>query len=246
MKNELLSKTLAQIVNADHQAANVFEKYDLDFCCKGKRTLQQACAEKELKEEEVVSDLEKISQGINGSIVINYDTLSLAQLAEYIVMTHHSYVKKEMPVLLGYLQKIASKHGDHHPEMIVVLELFTAVKEEMEQHMQKEELVLFPRIKDIEKQLTEGKEIIINSTYLLSPISLMEQEHDHAGSMLAEIKNLTRDYNPPADACTTYRLSLASLKAFEMDLHQHVHLENNILFPKALQMFESTKPYSLN
>ena len=246
MKKELLSKTLAQIVNANHQAANVFEKYELDFCCKGKRTLEQACTESELKIDEVISDLEKTGEGNSCSVVINYDKLSLSQLSEYIVMTHHSYVKKEMPAILGYLQKVASKHGERHPEMILVLELFKAVKEEMEHHMQKEELILFPRIKEIERQITEGREILINSTYLLSPISMMEQEHDHAGSMLAEIRRLTKDYSPPEDACTTYRLSYASLKAFELDLHQHVHLENNILFPKAMQMFESTGSYSLN
>ena len=151
-----------------------------------------------------------------------------------------------MPVILGYLQKVVSKHGDRHPEMIKVLQLFTAVKEEMEGHMQKEELILFPRIKDIEHQLTEGKQIIINSTYLLSPINMMEQEHDHAGSLLAEIRQLINDYNPPADACTTYRLCYASLQAFELDLHQHVHLENNILFPKAMQLFGMSNQYSLN
>jgi regulator of cell morphogenesis and NO signaling len=244
--NELMTKSLAQIVNNNHRAAIVFEKYHLDFCCKGKRTLAQACTESELKAEEVLSDLERTIQSSSSSIAINYDNLSLAQLAEYIVMTHHSFVKKEMPVILGYLQKVVSRHGDRHPEMIKVLQLFTAVKEEMEGHMQKEELILFPRIKDIEHQLTEGKQIIINSTYLLSPINMMEQEHDHAGSLLAEIRQLINDYNPPADACTTYRLCYASLQAFELDLHQHVHLENNILFPKAMQLFGMSNQYSLN
>ena len=244
--NELMTKSLAQIVNNNHRAAIVFEKYHLDFCCKGKRTLAQACTESELKAEEVLSDLERTIQSSSSSIAINYDNLSLAQLAEYILMTHHSFVKKEMPVILGYLQKVVSKHGDRHPEMIKVLQLFTAVKEEMEGHMQKEELILFPRIKDIEHQLTEGKQIIINSTYLLSPINMMEQEHDHAGSLLAEIRQLINDYNPPADACTTYRLCYASLQAFELDLHQHVHLENNILFPKAMQLFGMSNQYSLN
>jgi len=244
--SELMTKSLAQIVNSNHRAATVFEKYHLDFCCKGKRTLQQACTESELKIEEVLSDLEKTEQGNSCSIAINYDKLSLAQLAEYIVMTHHSFVKKEMPATLGYLQKVASKHGDRHPEMIKVVELFVAVKEEMEHHMQKEELILFPRIKEIERHLAEGREIIINRTYLLSPINIMEQEHDYAGSLLAEIRQLTNDYNPPADACTTYRLSYASLQAFELDLHQHVHLENNILFPKALQLFGMPNRCSLN
>ena len=107
-------------------------------------------------------------------------------------------------------------------------------------------MVLFPRIKDIENQIQEGKKVVINSSYLQSPINMMEQEHDHAGSMLAEIRNLTNNYTPPADACTTYQLSFASLQAFELDLHHHVHLENNILFPKALKMFGETNKILLN
>ena len=121
-----------------------------------------------------------------------------------------------------------------------------ANKEEMEQHMQKEEVVLFPRIKEIEKQLSEGKEIVINSTYLEAPVNMMEQEHEHAGGLLADIRMLTGNYNLPADACTTYRLSFAALEAFELDLHKHIHLENNILFPKALKMFGHSQQCSLN
>ena len=242
--SELMTKSLAQIVNTNHRAATVFEKYHLDFCCNGKRTLQQACTESELKIEEVVSDLEKTAQG--KSFPLHYDNMSLTQLADYIVLTHHSYVKKEMPAILSYLEKVASKHGDRHPEMIKVLEHFATVKEEMEQHMQKEEQILFPRIKEIEQKLAGGSEIIINNTFLLSPISMMEQEHDHAGSLLAEIRQLTNNYNPPVDACTTYKLSFAALQAFELDLHQHVHLENNILFPKALTLLGPAQQCSLN
>lgn len=242
--SELMTKSLAQIVNTNHRAATVFEKYHLDFCCKGKRTLQQACTESELKIEEVLSDLERTAQ--EKSIPVHYENMSLTQLADYIVLTHHSYVKKEMPAILSYLEKVASKHGNGHPEMMRVLELFATVKEEMGQHMQKEEQILFPRIKEVEQQLGEGNEIIINNTYLLSPISMMEQEHDHAGSLLSEIRQLTNDYTPPADACTTYKLSFASLQAFEHDLHQHVHLENNILFPKALRLFVPVNQCSLN
>ena len=242
--NVLASKTLAQIVTNNHKAASIFEKHHLDFCCKGKRTLEQACSESDIKIEEVIEQLEKAGD-INDSKT-NYNELSLAQLSEHIVSTHHNYVKNEMPALLGYLQKVASKHGDRHPEMNKVFQIFVAVKEEMEFHMQKEEMVLFPRIKDIENQIQEGKKVVINSSYLQSPINMMEQEHDHAGSMLAEIRNLTNNYNPPADACTTYQLSFASLQAFELDLHRHVHLENNILFPKALKMFGSQINISLN
>jgi len=243
--NEFLTKSLAQIVNSNHRAATVFEKYHLDFCCKGKRSLEKACAEKQLKVEDVLSDLEKTNEN-SCSIPVNYDCFSLTVLADHIVAIHHNFVKKESPAILGYLQKVAFKHGGEHPEMLKVLELFTAVKEEMEHHMEKEESVLFPRIKKIEKIITAGREIIINSTYLLSPINLIEEEHDYAGSLMAEIRQLTNNYIPPADACTTYRLSYASLEAFELDLHQHIHLENNLLFPKAVKLFNAADSCSLN
>ncbi len=244
--SEILTKSLAQIVNNNHRAATVFEKYHLDFCCKGKRTLQQACAESELKVEDVLSELERTEQTSSDKVVINYDKLSLSQLADYIITTHHQYVKKEMPAIVLYLQKVASKHGERHPEMLKVFDLFTAVKEEMDMHMQKEEAVLFPRIKELEKQLAAGNKNNLSITYLKSPIIMMEQEHDHAGAAMAEIRQLTSNYNLPADACTTYRLSFAALEAFELDLHQHVHLENNILFPKALQLFKTTGAVQLN
>lgn len=244
--NDLETKTLAQIVNGNYRAALVFERYHLDFCCKGKRTLQQACEESDLQLDEVLSALENTEQGNAGSVGGEFGEMSLTQLADHIVATHHSYVKAEIPAILGYLQKVAAKHGDHHPEMIKVLQLFSVLIEEMEQHMQKEEIVLFPRVKEAEKKLAAGTDFEVASSFLLSPINMLEQEHDHAGSLLSEIRTLTLDYYPPADACTTYRLSLAALQAFELDLHQHVHLENNMLFPKALLMFEQSKQCSLN
>ena len=117
----------------------------------------------------------------------------------------------------------------------------------MEGHMKKEELILFPRIKELQK-LTEQKKatLQINLNYLQSPITMMEQEHDHAGGLLKEIRILSNDYNPPVDACTTYRLSFAVLQAFELDLHQHVHLENNILFPKIISQFKNLQGFVLN
>jgi regulator of cell morphogenesis and NO signaling len=244
--NEITEKSLAQIVNNDHRAATVFEKYHLDFCCKGKRSLQQACDESQLNVAEILSELDIAAEYGNSNAVIDYDKLSLSQLAEYITTTHHQYVKKEMPAIAMYLQKIAAKHGDRHPEMRNVFETFTALKEEMEMHIQKEEVVLFPRIKEMENQLTSGNQLNVHVSYLKSPISMMEQEHDHAGAAMAEIRKLTSNYTLPDDACTTYTLSFAALQAFELDLHQHVHLENNILFPKALAMFKKMEQGQMN
>ncbi len=237
--------TLAQIVNSNHKTASVFEKYHLDFCCKGKRTLEQACAEQQLQMTEVTADLDTIFT--KNDSTIDFEKMTLIQLVDYILQTHHDYVKKELPQIFAYLHKVSSKHGERHPELYKIFEIFTAVKEEMENHMQKEELILFPRIKELQKLAdNENAKLQLNITYLQSPISVMEQEHDHAGSLLNEIRLLSNDYNPPVDACTTYRLSFAVLQAFELDLHQHVHLENNILFPKSIFLFKNLQGPVLN
>lgn len=233
---ELLTKSLARIVTENHKTAAVFEKYKLDFCCKGKRTLQDACRENKVNPAEVLLELEKTS-GTGNDGLSDPSQLPLHELADQIVRTHHSYVRHELPLIYGYLDKVSSKHGERHPELYKIFELFTAVKEEMEMHMMKEEKVLFPRISEVERLVNENKTLHINSTFIGAPVTMMEQEHDHAGSLLAEIRELTNNYVPPADACTTYKLSFASLQAFELDLHRHVHLENNILFPKALGLF---------
>lgn len=242
--SELRTKSLAHIVNSNHRTASVFEKYHLDFCCKGRRTLYQACEESQIPVDQIIAELENITDSC--SVPVHFSNMSLTQLAEYIVMTHHVYVKEKMPSILLYLQKIASKHALTHPEMVKVLETFTALKEDMEQHMQKEELILFPRIKTLEKITTESEPQNTDLSYLQSPITLMEEEHDHAGLLLEEIRKLTNNYTPTADGCTTYNLCYAALQAFEFDLHQHVHLENHILFPKTLDLIKKLNNPALN
>ena len=247
MNESFSSLSLAQIVNNNHQAASVFEKYHLDFCCKGKRSLEQACVEQQLPISKVTEDLKNIFTKDNAGAAIDFEKMNLAQLADYIVQTHHAYVKNEMPQIYAYLQKVSSKHGERYPELYRIFQTFNAVKEEMEGHMKKEELILFPRIKELQKLADdENAQLQLNISYLQSPITVMEQEHDHAGNLLNDIRILSNDYTPPQDACTTYRLSFAALKAFELDLHQHVHLENNILFPKAIETFRDLQTTVLN
>jgi len=246
MNKTFSSLTLAQIVNNNHQAASVFEKYHLDFCCKGKRSLEQACSEQQLSISKVTEDLENVFTK-DSNRPVDFEKMNLTQLADYIVQTHHAYVKNEMPQIYAYLQKISSKHGDRHPELYKIFQAFAAIKEEMEGHMKKEELILFPRIKEMEKLANnETANLQLNLGYLQSPIQVMEQEHDHAGGLLNDIRILSQDYTAPQDACTTYRLSFAALNAFELDLHQHVHLENNILFPKAINTFKELQTTTLN
>jgi regulator of cell morphogenesis and NO signaling len=232
----LQEQTLAEIVTSNYRTAAVFEKYHLDFCCKGKRSLEQACEEKQLNMTELLSELELTSLRETGA-VINFEELSLSQLVDHIIAHHHQYVKNEMPLIALYLQKIAAKHGGRHPEMLKVFEIFIALKEELEMHMQKEEQILFPRIKAAENRVWEETGQAANQSFLQAPIHVMEEEHDNAGEAMTAIRELTNNYTLPEDACTTYKLSFAALAAFETDLHHHVHLENNILFPKALRLF---------
>ena len=234
MKNELFSKTLAQIVDENHKAATIFEKYTFDFCCKGKRSLQAACEEKDLPAETVAEEL-GLALNANESTAVDFNKFSLATLADYIVSVHHDYTKKELPQIFYYLQKVSSKHGDRHSELNEIFEKFLELRDEMEMHMQKEEQILFPRIKELENAIENNKR---SAASIQIPIAAMEDEHEHAGNLLKEIRNLSNNYNPPPDACTTYRLSFAAFKAFEEDLHQHIHLENNILFPRAIKLLE--------
>ena len=234
---EYKQHTLAAIVADRHQAAAVFEKYQLDFCCKGKRTLQQACEEKHIPVEPVIEELQQVfdtGSAMEDQVLF---AMSASQLVDYIVLKHHLYVQRAMPLIREHLQRVATKHGDRFPYMQQVFELFTVLQQEMDAHMQKEEKVLFPRIKEVEKTVKQNNAwSALNTGYISQPVYMMEAEHEEAGSLMSEIRQWTNDYTPPADACTTFRISLAELKAFEEDLHRHVHLENHILFPRIVQM----------
>lgn len=236
---EYKNHTLAAIVSDRHQAAAVFEKYHLDFCCKGKRTLQQACAEKNIPVEPILEELQQVFEP--GSAVEDQllGTMSVSQLTDYIVLKHHVYVKHAMPVIYQHLNRVATKHGERFPYMQQVFNLFATLQLEMDSHMQKEEMVLFPRIKEVDKALEQkSDQPVINAGYISNPIHMMETEHEEAGELLAQIRQLTNDYTPPPDACTTFRISLAELRSFEEDLHRHIHLENNILFPRIVKMMQ--------
>jgi regulator of cell morphogenesis and NO signaling len=229
--------TLGAIVANRHQAASVFEKYQLDFCCKGKRTLQQACEEKHIPVEPVIEELQQVfdtGSAVQDQVVL---AMSASQLVDYIVLKHHLYVRQAMPLILQHLERVATKHGDRFPYMQQVFDLFTVLQQDMDGHMQKEEQVLFPRIKEVEKTVTQnGPRAALDLGYISQPIYMMESEHEEAGNLMSEIRQWTSDYTPPADACTTFRISMAELKDFEEDLHRHVHLENNVLFPRIVQM----------
>jgi regulator of cell morphogenesis and NO signaling len=243
--NEFKSKSLSQIANEQHQTAAVFEKYNLDYCCNGKRSLQQACSENYISLNEVVAELQNICE--NKTKELDFNNVKLFQLADYIVYTHHSYVKKEMPRMLSYLEKVSFKHGSRHNELYKISELFVDLYNEMTYHVHHEETILFPRIKQLEQNGFEPIPFDIKHyQYLELPIIDMKDDDEDAGDKMAEIRKLTNNYTPPADSCTTFKLLYASLQAFEIDLHYYIHLENSILFPKALDLEKETKYKVLN
>lgn len=231
----IAQQTLANIVTRNYFTVPVLEKYHLDFCCKGKRTLADACMEKGLSLEIVSEELEKSLSALQTN-KMPFTEMIAEQLISYILIHHHFYVKQCMPTILGHLEKVATKHGDRFPYMVEVFSLFKDINAEMTSHMYKEETILFPRIKEVASLQEAHQHKNLAAGYIAAPILVMELEHDHAGDILYKIRELTNNYTPPAEACTTFQVCLAELKEFEEDMHRHVHLENNILFPLAEKM----------
>ncbi len=229
-------ETLGQIAAKDLRKADVFKKYGIDFCCGGKKTVKEACAEKGLDVTKIEQELQQADEALS-SRAIPYNEWNLDFLADYIVNTHHSYVKNTLPELVGYANKVADVHGQQHPELNKIKSLVDAVNAELSGHMVKEEKVLFPYIKTL--VLADSNEQIPEAAHfgtIQNPINMMEMEHELVGKKLAEIRALSNNYTLPEDGCASYSLLYKMLDEFENDLHLHVHLENNILFPKALGM----------
>jgi len=225
MKN-LAEQAVGLLVANNFKTASVFSKYQIDFCCGGKKTLIEACIQKGINVNEVINDLNLLSKTNND--VMPFNEMSSSDLISYIIIHHHFYTKQHMPIILEHLQKVAFKHGEKFTYMPKVAQLFEALHVDMLQHMHKEETILFPAIKELAQQKTV--DVYNSSNFILQIIENMEAEHTTAGDMLASIKELTNNFTPPEEACTTFRISLQELQDFETNLHQHVHLENNILF----------------
>ena len=232
----LKNKTIGSFVAEDFRTAAVFSKYRIDFCCKGNRTVTEVCEKQNIDADTLLENVLQVVQSENnGSIDFNSWPLDL--LADYIEKTHHRYVEEKTNVLLPFLDKLCKVHGANHPELFKINELFIGCAGELSQHMKKEELVLFPFVKRMVKT-KESDGILSQPSFgtVSNPIAMMMHEHDNEGERFREIAALTDNYTPPADACTTYRVTFAMLKEFEADLHKHIHLENNILFPKAVAL----------
>lgn len=229
-------KQIGEFVAQDYRTAAVFSKYGIDFCCRGHRTVEEVCTKNEIDSDELLSDLDR-ALSANTDQSIDYKSWPLDLLAEYIEKKHHRYVEEKIPVLRQFLDKLCRVHGERHPELFKINQLFTASAGELASHMKKEELILFPFIKKMVKaQIDQGAILAPQFGSVKNPIETMMQEHDNEGVRFREIAALTNNYNPPADACNTYKVTFAMLDEFEKDLHLHIHLENNILFPEAAKL----------
>lgn len=228
------NKTIGTFVAEDFRTAAVFSKYKIDFCCKGNRTIDEVCEKQEIDPKVLLKKIQEALSGDNGN-TIDFNSWPLDLLADYIEKTHHRYVEEKSVIIMQFLNKLCSVHGANHPELFKINVLFTECAGELAQHMKKEELMLFPFVKKMVNGKEAGKALAQPPFGTVSnPIAMMMHEHDAEGDRFREIASLTNDYKAPSDGCTTYKVTFAMLKEFEENLHTHIHLENNILFPKAM------------
>jgi regulator of cell morphogenesis and NO signaling len=227
------AKTVREIAVEMPYATRVFEKLGIDYCCGGSKTLEQACAAANVKVSEI---LESIA-GAPAAAEQDWKTGRLGELIAHIIGTHHSFVKSEAPRLESLIAKVCGVHGKNHPELLQVQTVFRGLGGELSAHLMKEENILFPYIARMEQTIAAGHPAPHPPFGTVeNPIHMMMMEHDSAGEALRELHRLTNDFAPPPDACISYQTLYRALSEFEADLHQHIHLENNILFPRAVQM----------
>lgn len=227
-------ETIGEIVTKDYRKAQVFKHYGIDFCCGGKKTIKEVCEKKGIDTDEVTKALASIQDNTN-SCENDYTKWDIGFLTDYIINTHHQYVKENTSFIVELANKVAKVHGQQHPEVVEVAKLFNQVGEDLMLHLSKEEKVLFPFIKELATVQREGGQLPESAFgHVSNPIHVMESEHEQAGDLLHTIREITHDFTLPANACNSYTILYKKLDEYENDLHKHVHLENNILFPKAL------------
>jgi regulator of cell morphogenesis and NO signaling len=230
-----LTDTVREIALNQPSSIRVFEQYGIDYCCGGLKPLAVACTEQDVELGSVLAALSAAEQSTPGAQDRSKE--SLESLITHIVTTHHAYVKKELPRLDALVRKVIERHGSTHAELLAIQTALAKLDQDLTQHLAKEETILFPYITNLERALAEGGP----NPYgcfgtVANPIEMMTQEHEAAGMLLAEIKDLSNHFTTPPDACPTYHAFFDGLKELEQDLHQHIHLENNILFPRAIAM----------
>jgi regulator of cell morphogenesis and NO signaling len=226
--------TVGEIIATDTRTASIFEQFGIDFCCGGRRSLADACRAAGADVDLVLRTLNAVrAETPDGNADLGQ--WPVERLIDYIVSNHHAYVRKTMPMIARQLAKLLSVHGERHPELIQVASAVDRLGSELQRHMVKEEHVLFPYIREL-ATTPAGRARPSPFGTVENPIRMMEREHREAGDELRLMRALTNDYTPPADGCATYQVCFAELARFERDLHRHVHLENHLLFPKAVAL----------
>ncbi len=232
------TKTIGELVAEKPARSRFFEQLNIDYCCGGRQPILLACQEAHLDVQQVLSDLQKFDDetATNQSSEVTWLDASITQLIHHIVNVHHQFLKEELPRVHQLAEKVARVHGKNHTELLRIYELVQALRNDLDNHLEKEETVLFPYCQSLDEAKTLPE---IHCGHVSNPVSVMVREHEDAGKILKELRELTQNFQPPEDACNTYRALFESLERIESDIHQHIHKENNILFPKVLKQVEA-------
>ncbi|QSX40538.1 iron-sulfur cluster repair di-iron protein [Shewanella cyperi] len=226
----LLDRSVGELVAEDFRRAHVFSQFGIDFCCGGGRSLAKACERAGVPTDRLLDLLETMAASGKADDTLNQ--LPLGELIDYIEANHHAYVREKAPLLLEYTAKMVRAHGEHFAEIKPLAAWVQALMDDLVPHLMKEEQVLFPAI----RAMAAGEAVEGCFGHIGNPIRAMQHEHDDAGQILAKLREITGNYQPPENACTTWRVCYATLAEFEADLHRHIHLENNLLFPKVMAL----------
>ncbi len=239
--NITADKTIGSIVADDYRAASVLTAHGIDFCCRGGRTIEEVCRKNNLDPAELTREImEAVSR--DADVGEEYKNWTMTKLTEHIEQVHHRYVEAQIAVLKFYLSKLCKVHGDHHPELFEIAREFEECSEAMTVHMKKEELILFPFVRRMEKAKAEGAALpAAQFGSVNNPVEMMKEDHDAEGERFRRIEKLSNGYQNPPDGCATYSTAMNMLREFEQDLHMHIHLENNILFPRAIAFEEQMR-----
>jgi regulator of cell morphogenesis and NO signaling len=231
-------KTVRDLASTNPSAARTFESFGIDYCCGGERSLAQACSAAKVSVEEVMRALEQTPAKGDDR---DWQSASLTELVKHIIEKHHAYVRAEIPRLIALLAKVVRVHRLNHAELEKIELSFRALAEELTLHLLKEERMLFPYIEQLEDAAKSGRRPVpAMFGTVQNPVRMMAMEHDSAGQLLRKMREVTNGYTVPEDGCMSYRLLYRALPEFEADLHEHIHLENNILFPRAIALEEET------
>jgi len=227
------NKTVAEIVTENIKTADIFKKNGIDFCCGGNVKVQEICQKKGVDFNTIRDEIYNL--GNQPMSAHDYNSWELDFLADYIINTHHKYVNEANELIIQYSDKVAKVHGHHYTEVVEINQLFHGIASELKMHMHKEEMILFPYIKELAIANKNGTKVTPPPFGTIqNPIKMMEAEHVDAGEIITKLAELSNNFTPPPEACNTFRALYAKLEEYQNDLFQHIHLENNILFPKAI------------